>query len=547
MAKLIIVTSDPPQEFELGPLNTLGRHPDNTIQVLDRIVSKEHAQVFLSPDGRYVLRDLGSLNGTYVAGERIMEKVLEDGDEITFGSTRVLYRETDTAQAALEQVTISPPEFLQSHIRQKIDAEASREFLPEKDIYDVNVLRRDYEKLRIAYEVGRSLSLDVNLDSLLQKILDKAFDLLPADRGVILMMDQVSEELKPRVVKWRDESKKDDDSEIVLSKTIVSEVTQNKAAVLSSDATMDDRFSGAHSIIMQGIRSTMSVPLLWREDLLGIVHLDSQIATSAFTEKDLQILTSVANQAASAIQNARLALKIEQEAATRVQFERLLSPNMVNQIVAGKLQVEKGGQLREVTILFADIRGFTAMSERKPAPEIVGMLNEYFEVMVEVLFRYEGTLDKYVGDEIMALFGAPVSHPEAPIRAVHCAVEMQKSLREFNRTRMAEGLEAIEIGVGINTGEVVFGAMGTSKTMQYTVVGDAVNLASRICSIAKPGEVLITEDTASHSHDKFDMVSLPPVKVKGKEKEVNIYNVTSLKSDEWQADLTSPVTTPKQE
>ena len=422
MAKLVIVSTNPPQEHELGKLNTIGRHPDNTIQVLDRIVSKEHAQVFLSPDGKFVLRDLGSLNGTYLGGERIMERVLEEGDEVSMGSTRFVYKETDSKQEELNQVTIQPPELLQSHIRQKIDAEKAREFLPEKDIYDVNVLRRDYEKLRIAYEVGRFLSLDVNLNSLLQKILDKAFDLLPADRGVILLKE-ADGEFKPRVVKRRNEdAAKEDGEDIVISTTILNEVTENKTAVLSSDATMDSRFSGAHSIIMQGIRSTMSVPLLWRDELLGIVHLDSQIATSAFTDKDLQILSSIANQAANAIQNANLAQGIQQEAAMRAQFERLLSPNLVDEILSGQLQLEQGGVLRKVTILFADIRGFTSMSERKPAPEIVRMLNEYFEVMVEVLFRFQGTLDKYVGDEIMALFGAAVEHPEAPIRSVRCAV-----------------------------------------------------------------------------------------------------------------------------
>ncbi len=541
MAKLVIVSTNPPQEFELRELNTIGRHPDNTIQVLDRIVSKEHAQVFLSPDGKYVFRDLGSLNGSYLRGERVMEHVLEEGDEVSMGSTRFVYRETDKKQEELNQVSIQPPEFLQSHIRQKIDAEAAREFLPEKDIYDINVLRRDYEKLRIAYEVGHFLSLDVNLDSLLQKILDKAFDLLPADRGVILLKEK-DNDFKPRVVKRRTDGKgKDENEDIAISKTILNEVTENKTAVLSSDATMDSRFSGAHSIIMQGIRSTMSVPLLWRDELLGIIHLDSRIATSAFTDKDLQILSSIANQAANAIQNSILARGIQQEAAMRAQFERLLSPNLVDEILSGQLHLEQGGVLRKVTILFADIRGFTSMSERKPAPEIVSMLNEYFELMVDVLFRFQGTLDKYVGDEIMALFGAPVEHPESPGRSVRCAVEMMKVLREFNRTRMAEGQEPIEIGIGINTGEVVCGAIGTSKTMQYTVVGDGVNLASRLCSLAKSGEILISENTAGLLDDSFETVSLPPVKVKGKEKEVNIYNVLSIKEDGWQDDLTSPI------
>ena len=228
----------------------------------------------------------------------------------------------------------------------------------------------------------------------------------------------------------------------MLSKSIMAEVEQQKKAVLSSDATMDSRFSGAHSIIMQGIRSTMCVPLLHGDELLGIMHLDSQIATNAFTEKDLQIFTGIAAQAAIAIQNARLAKKIENETQTRAQFQRLLSPNLVEQLVAGKLHLEKGGELREVTMLISDIRGFTSMSEKKEPAEIVHMLNEYFEVMVDILFRAQGTLDKYVGDEIMALFGAPVDMPDAPLTAVRCAIEMQKALREFNRTRVAEGQDA---------------------------------------------------------------------------------------------------------
>ncbi|MDY0000991.1 MAG: FHA domain-containing protein, partial [Polyangia bacterium] len=417
MAKLILLTTDPQQEFELGAINTIGRHPNNSIQVLDRIISKEHAQVFKAPDGNFVLRDLGSLNGTYMNGVRVMERVLEEGDEFTLGSTRMVFtRKDDEAPKSEERVTISP-EMLESHIRQKIDVLSSREFLPEKDIYDVNILRRDYEKLRVAHEVGTALSLEVKLDSLLEKIMDKAFELLPADRGVILLMNPATEELESQVVKRR-ETSRDKDEEIILSRTIVNQVVQTKSAVLSSDAAIDSRFSGAHSIIMQGIRSTMSVPLLFRDELLGLMYLDSQIATNAFTEKDLQIFTGIAGQAASAIKNARLAKNIEDEASMRARFERLLSPSLVDQVVAGKLRMEKGGEARNVTVLFSDIRGFTSMSEKMKASDVVSMLNEYFEEMVEVLFKHQGTLDKYVGDEIMALFGAPVSTGEDASNAV---------------------------------------------------------------------------------------------------------------------------------
>jgi adenylate cyclase len=306
---------------------------------------------------------------------------------------------------------------------------------------------------------------------------------------------------------------------------------------------MDSRFSGAHSIIMQGIRSTMCVPLLHADELLGIMHMDSQIATNAFTEKDLQIFTSIANQAAVAIQNARLAKKIEHETRTRAQFQRLLSPNLVEQLVKGDLKLEKGGEQREVTLLFSDIRGFTSMSEKKPPSEIVNMLNEYFEVMVEVLFRLNGTLDKYVGDEIIALFGAPVGMPNAPLAAVQCAIEMHKALREFNRTRIAEQQEPIRIGVGINTGLVVTGAIGSTKTLQYTAIGDAMNTASRLCQLAKPGEILISETTMRRVAKEVEVEALPPTKVKGKNDPVRIFNVLGMKGEvpEWRQESTRPM------
>src|SRR6478752_2508986 len=537
MAKLILTSGEQRQEFELAPINTIGRHPDNSIQILDRIISKEHAQILRGGDGHYLLRDLGSLNGTYVSGTRVSEVVLKHGDELVLGSTHLMYVEHTETEESLNRVTIAPSS-LESIVRHKVDvAQSNRDFLPEKQMADVEHLRRDYEKLRIAHELGRAIVGVLDLEQLLPRILDKAFDLLPADRGVILLYDQDGK-LTPRYVKHRTGR---DDDQIVISKSIIAEVEQQKKAVLSSDATMDSRFSGAHSIIMQGIRSPMCVPLLHGDELLGIMHMDSQIATNAFTEKDLQMFTGIASQAAVAIQNARLSKKIESETKTRAQFQRLLSPNLVEQLVAGKLHLEKGGELREVTILISDIRGFTSMSERKEPAEIVQMLNEYFEVMVDVLFRLNGTLDKYVGDEIMALFGAPVDMPDAALHAVRCAIDMQKALREFNRTRLAENQEPIKIGIGINTGRVITGAIGSSRTLQYTAIGDAVNTASRLCSIAKQGEIILSESTMRRVAQHVDSVTMAPVRLKGKEQEQQVYNVVGMKGDEWRQERTRPM------
>ncbi len=534
MAKIIVQSSEDRREFELGPVTTIGRHPHNAVQILDRIVSKEHAQIIRQPDDTFLYRDLGSLNGSFMKDQRIGDYVLADGDEITLGGTILIFLAASTqAQQAAQQVSIEPPAPSDgTFIQQKV--QASAEFLPEKQITSVEALRADYEKLRLAHELGRSIGLEVDIDGLLEKIIMKAFDLIPADRGVILLME--ADGPHPRVAKTRDGR----NEQILLSRSILSEVVQHKTAVLSSDASADSRFQGARSIIMQGIRSTMTVPLIHQDQLLGIMHLDSMVAANAFGEKDLQIFVSIGNQAAVAIHNAMLALKIEHEAKTRAQFQRLLSPNLVEQVVAGNLQLEKGGALNEVTMLFSDIRGFTAMSETRAPQDIVRLLNEYFELMVDVIFKHEGTLDKFVGDEIVALFGAPLALPNAEIKAVECALDMLTVLADFNRRRTAEGQEEIRIGIGVNTGTVVTGAIGSSRALQYTAIGDAVNTASRLCSVAKANEVLVSEATFARVQSAVNATALTPVRVKGKAEMLRIWNVTSMRTPDWRAETTKP-------
>lgn len=524
MAKLIVIMGEDRQEHELAGFNSIGRHPDNTIQILDRIISKEHAQIHRQPDGRFLLRDLKSLNGTFMRGERMAgDCYLHDGDEFVMGSTRIIFVDKPSADDALGRVTIAPG-LTESHIRGRIQANTG-DFIPEKQIADEKNLRRDYERLRIGHELARAVGSELDLDRLLPKILEKAFELVNADRGVILLHDAHGE-LAPRHVKTRSGKS---DPNIVLSKTVMAEVINAKAAVLSSDATMDARFSGAHSIIMQGIRSTMTLPLIYGGELLGIMHLDSLFTSNAFTEKDLQVCTGMAAQAAISIQNARLASRIEKEAQTRAQISRLIPPAVVEQVVKGELVIEKGGRLSEITMLFSDIRGFTTMSDGKEPQEVVNTLNEYFEVMVDVLFRYNGTLDKFVGDEIIGLFGAPIPIDDAPFKAVSCAIAMLQALEEFNHTRKAENLEPIRIGVGINTGNVITGSIGSTRALQYTAIGDAMNVASRLVNVAGSGEIIISEHTYRAVAGRVDATALQPVRVKGKAEELKVYRVNGLR------------------
>jgi adenylate cyclase len=521
MAKLIVISGEERQEFELAAFNTIGRHPDNTIQILDRIISKEHAQIQRAADGRYLLRDLRSLNGTYLRGERVSDHYLSDGDEFTMGSTRIVFVDKPKADDVLQRVTIAPG-LTESHIRGRIQANTG-DFMPERQIADDKNLRRDYERLRIGHELARAVGSELDLDKLLPKILDKAFELVGADRGVILLTDEKGE-LSPRFVKTRSGKS---DPNIVLSKTVMAEVTANKAAVLSSDATMDARFSGAHSIIMQGIRSTMTLPLLYANELLGIMHLDSLFTSNAFTEKDLQICTGMAAQAAISIQNARLASRIEKEAQTRAQISRLIPPSVVEQVVQGKLTIEKGGRLNEITMLFSDIRGFTTMSEKGTPEEVVAQLNELFTRMVKVVFDHHGTVDKFVGDMIMALYGAPLDDDEHAEHAVQTALAMIVTLNELNREWAAAGKPQLDIGIGINTGDMIAGNVGSDTIMSYTVIGDAVNLGARLESLNKEygTRIIISDSTRGRLKGRYDIHPLGDVIVKGKSLPVAIYEV----------------------
>jgi adenylate cyclase len=188
--------------------------------------------------------------------------------------------------------------------------------------------------------------------------------------------------------------------------------------------------------------------------------------------------------------------------------------------------VKKGGELRETTVLFADIRGFTSMSESYEPQIVVDALNEYFERMVEIVFRYEGTLDKFIGDEMMVLFGSPVAHEDDPLRAVRSALEMQQALDGINARHEAEGLPPFKVGIGINTGEVVAGYIGSSQALEYTVIGDPVNTGSRLCALAKGGQILVSEGTREKLGDHFELEELAKEKVKGKAQPIRVFEVT---------------------
>jgi adenylate cyclase len=400
-------------------------------------------------------------------------------------------------------------------------AAVQRGFLPYEEVSsNVVQMRDDYERLRLSYELSREVALERDLTKMLEKILASMFKFTRADRGVIFLKDSEGE-LHGMLSRRRDGS----DTPITVSSTIMNHVVLERAAVLTHDAAMDFAAAKGKSMILNRISSAIVVPLLHNDEVLGILWLDSE-TLAQFTPKDLELVAAVSHQAAMFIEINILGKKIENEIVNRERLSRLLSPNVAQRIISGELIIEKGGSLvKECTVFNSDIRGFTRMSEGTPAPVVVEMLNDYFEVMVESIFKFEGTLDKFMGDGIMALWGAPVAHPDDAVRAVRSALEQMEVLGRFNRRRLDENEPPIAVGIGVHTGELVAGYVGSSRALSYTVIGDTANTSARLCNIAQAGQIIVSETTQGRLGNRFEVEELPAALLKGKERPLRIFNV----------------------
>ncbi|HUO84982.1 MAG TPA: adenylate/guanylate cyclase domain-containing protein, partial [Thermoanaerobaculia bacterium] len=304
------------------------------------------------------------------------------------------------------------------------------------------------------------------------------------------------------------------------------------------------RLLGGKSIAIHGIRSAMCVPLWNRERVIGAVQVDSPIHVGRFTEEDLDLLTALANFAAVAIERAQLAEKIEHEKRIRGKLERYHSPAVIDEIVknAGRVTAEES-EIRnaEVSILFADICGFTSVSETKEPEEVAEFLSHFFSCAVEAIFSQGGTLDKFIGDAVLAFFGAPLAQIDHAARAVRAGLRMQQLVEEWNAERAEQGLPPVQIRVGINSGPAVVGNVGTEKRVDYTVLGSSVNIASRIESgVAKPGQVVVSQNTWAWVHDQFRAEPLGEFPLKGLQQKMPVYNV--LEDLEVPPDLAATMT-----
>jgi adenylate cyclase len=317
---------------------------------------------------------------------------------------------------------------------------------------------------------------------------------------------------------------------IILSRAVMERVRSEREPILITDLTEDERFSGSESMKVSGLRSAMVAPLVAQQRLAGILYVDNLEKAAAFTQEELNIFAVIASQAAVAIDGAITHDKLARQAIERSALERFLAPEVVELVSANPQEVRLGGTNAKVSILFADIRGFTTLSESLAPERIVEMLNEYFTRATEVIFEHGGTLDKYLGDGLMALFGAPVSKGNDAVNALRAALGIQQLMTELNHEGTTHGWPDLRVGIGVTTGVVTAGNIGSPKRIDYTVVGDAVNVSSRLCANAQPGQILISESTVAEVNGLFRLKPLDALQLKGKSRPLPVFSLLGEQS-----------------
>jgi adenylate cyclase len=284
------------------------------------------------------------------------------------------------------------------------------------------------------------------------------------------------------------------------------------------------------SIVSQGVRSTICAPLVAESRVHGALYADRLDPFAAFKPDDLELISAVAAQTAIAVENARAHERLAREEVARANYSRFLPEYVVKQMLENPDSFKLGGVSQTITILFADIRGFTRISEHAPPEKIVGLLNRYFSAMTDIIFAHGGTLDKYLGDGLMALFGAPTTTPDDASNALNAAVAMQRRLLGINRELRDEGFTEIGVGMGLHTGEVIVGYIGSDRRSEYTAIGDTVNTSSRLEANARGGEILISDATAKAARSRYKLKPREPITVKNREQPVMLWEVDWAKA-----------------
>jgi adenylate cyclase len=500
---------------------SIGRDIKNDLVLDDLRVSRQHAIIRQTPDGM-TIRDLASGNGTLVNGQVLsphFDLRLDDGDAVSMGNCTLMVHidapETPSAEFR-QMLQRTPADLLQTSIP---EIESSQEVSP-------SLLRLQLEKqellLRLFYVLGEKLGSIFSLDEIYAQVFEIVMQATPASRSFIFRKNEQGE-FEQVSARMREQGEVG--RPLPISKTIFEKVARERVSVLLTDAQTSNEAVASKSIILHAIRSVMASPIVGPRGMLGIIYADYYDVSETFSAQDLDILNAVAVQTGIAINTVINHERLQRQAQARARFERFLPRQVVDEILRSPEKIKLGGVRQKVTAFFADVRDFTTLSENRSPEVIVNLLNRYFTLVSEIIFRHGGTLDKYIGDGLLALFGAPYVGELDAIQAVRAGLEMQRAMVEFNRQLASDQLPPISIGIGINTGQAIVGYMGSEARLDYTAIGDTINTAARLEGIARPGQIVISENTVQALDEGIQVRQLGDERLKGKHVNMRIYEV----------------------
>ena len=523
---LRLASTDGTLTFELRPGLTLvlGRALSCDLPVLDPTVSRRHAELVVEANG-IAIRDLGSSNGTFHVGARVEAVRLMAGDRVTFGKVSFELRKAaefliddSTAEmrrrAARAGTTIIrqvPVPDADQALEQALMATGAQPAIDDASPAAA-VYQRDRQKLLLLVEISKALTRTASVEQLLERMLHFTFRLLDVDYVAVWLYDQAGQ-LVPRLARTRDGA----EAARTISPAMVKTVVEQQVAIVS-DA--EGNAPGAN------IRSAGCAPLVASEArVLGVLYVDGARPGIRVSDEDLDFLMAYAGIGAVALDNIRNSEHIRQQARVRENFERFFTPHMAERIASMPDALGLGGERREVAVLFADIRGFTEIAASLAPDATAALLTDFFTEMVEVVFAHGGTLDKFIGDRVMAQWGAPIHSDDDADRAIEAAIDMLRAVERLNAVRAGAGRPAIQVGIGINYGEAFAGYTGSERRLEYTVIGDSVNTASRLCDWAEGGEILLSEALRDACIRTHDVASRDPLVLRGKAHPMTVYRV----------------------
>lgn len=536
-------------EYRLVPpaTCTIGRAPDNHIVLDDPRVSRYHAHIS-TENGKCIIVDgmlvdgqiRRSANRVFVNGQPKYEHELRNGDTATIGASKLKFEQAfeesvadlkyDDRPLGNTQLFISANDVMQTVLRSRPSTPVPTTTAPEQD-KEIQELRRKADVLALLYEMSQTLSSVFNLEAIFNKATDIIFRVTPADRVIALLAEGTVEgneddvALTPIATSARDEKLASLAKKMTIGRSVTRKVMKDRVALLSQDASAEASFAGVDSIVTQGVRSTICAPLVTESGVHGAIYADRLDQFTTFSPDDLELISAVAAQTAMAVETFRAHERLAREEVARANYGRFLPEYVVKQILENPDSFQLGGANQYITVLFADIRGFTRLSEHSRPEKVVQLLNRYFSEMTEIIFAHGGTLDKYIGDGLMALFGAPTATPEDATNAVNAAVDMQRCVQGLNREFVEQGFNEIGIGVGLHTGEATVGYIGSERRSEYTAIGDTVNLAARLESNCQGGQILVSDATARASQALYQLLAHDPIMVKNRVQPVQLYEV----------------------